>query len=335
LQGVPESGSGASVYWLSATAIETNTGVPWEGDRISNGWFDTCALDATDGRIVCYGFNDSGQLGVGEFGNAIRLPDLGRPVADPADTTMPFDPFLGALDVVSSGFAQVTCARKTGSAWCWGMNREGELGDGLIDHGPDCGGATISNYDCSNVPVQVGGSGTPLTDVASIAIGASHACALGATGTLRCWGDNRGGEVAQPPATARFDLPTPVTLSAPVVEMALGGFFTCAMLNDGTVWCWGFNYSGTLGDGMAGHGETCTFGIPEAGMTFTGDCSATPVQVMGIADATHIAAGADHACVIRASGQIWCWGDNARMQVGDPSLERQYAPIQVLDLPSP
>ncbi|MFC1482289.1 RCC1 domain-containing protein [Myxococcota bacterium] len=85
----------------------------------------------------------------------------------------------------------------------------------------------------------------------------------------------------------------------------------CALRSDGTVYCWGSNHLGQLGDGTTKH-------------------RGYPVQVRGLNDAVALSVGVDHACVKNADGTAWCWGENDYGQIGDGTLENRASPVQIL-----
>ena len=108
------------------------------------------------------------------------------------------------------------------------------------------------------------------------------------------------------PATAPTAAPTPTVIAA-------GYFHTCALLADHTVWCWGQNGDGQLGNG-------------------TRTSPLTPVQVSGISTATAITVGDQHSCAILANGTVWCWGDNYRGQLGDGTRLGWSTPVPVVGI---
>jgi alpha-tubulin suppressor-like RCC1 family protein len=109
-----------------------------------------------------------------------------------------------------------------------------------------------------------------------------------------------------------------------VAAMAAGDEYTCALLSDGTVECWGDNYFGQLGDGTSSGPQACTEPEP---------CSMTPVAVSGLTGVTAIAAGWAHACALLQGGTVECWGDNLSGELGDGTgAQTQTAPVAVSGL---
>ena len=137
------------------------------------------------------------------------------------------------MQFVTSGGSHVCALVHNGGARCWGVNDNGQLGDG-----------TTTNR---STPVAV--SGLPL-NLAQIAAADDHTCALLADETVKCWGLNSKGQLGDGTTS---DSSTPVAVSGltDVVQIALGDAYTCALLDSGDVECWGWNTFGQLGDGSA------------------------------------------------------------------------------------
>lgn len=146
--------------------------------------------------------------------------------------------------------------------------------------------AMIAGAALAQVPVQP-----------QLAIGAFHACAVEAAGTVRCWGDNAKRQLGDGTAVQNASVPREVPGLAGVAALAAGYRHTCALLTSGSVRCWGENASGQLGDG-----------------SFTD--RATPVAVTGLSNAVAIAARNNHTCVLTTGGALRCWGENFYGQLG-------------------
>jgi alpha-tubulin suppressor-like RCC1 family protein len=286
----------------------------------------TCAARA--GAVWCWGANDAGQLGDGtNTDRALPVPvtTLGNAVAE-----------VAAGDLFS-------CARKSnGSVWCWGSNVAGQLGNGggadsatpVAVTGLSYGVAQISAGDLFVCALKTdgtlwcwGGGGifadgaatatpvavTALADgVAEISAGDGAACARKTDGTLWCWGSNTFGILGDGTDQDRPS-PVPVTaLGAQVAGVSLGDLFGCALKVDGTVWCWGTNDSGELGDG-------------------TNADHFSPAQVVGLgAGIREVSANGRHACARDAQGALRCWGANAQGELGDGTTADAPSPVAVV-----
>ncbi|WP_068468393.1 PKD-like domain-containing protein [Candidatus Protochlamydia phocaeensis] len=136
----------------------------------------------------------------------------------------------------AAGGSHSLALRNDGTVWAWGRNFNGQLGDGT----------TLD----SSLPVQVGG-GTPLTGVIAIAGGGSHSLALKNDGTVWAWGNNGNGELGD---GTSIDSPIPVQVGGGgpftnAIDIAAGNFHSLALRSDGSVWAWGDNGGGALGNG--------------------------------------------------------------------------------------
>jgi len=188
-----------------------------------------------------------------------------------------------------------TCGlRVSGAVMCWGLNAEGQLGDG-----------TTTRRD---TPVAVSG----LTDAVQISAGDQHACAVRANGRVVCWGDNFQGQLGDGSRTDR-DTPVAVMGITDAIWVTAGGEHSCAVRSGGGVSCWGRNRDRQLGDG-------------------TGTRRSTPVATMGITDAVRITAGGAHTCALRSGGSVSCWGLNDSGQLGDGSTTTRDTAVAVTGL---
>src|SRR5438093_2041579 len=271
----------------------TATGVG-AATAVDLGAFYSCAL-LQDGTVRCWGQNDLGQLGDGTTTNAstpVAVAGIG-----------------GAAALTAGGFH--TCVRfPDGTIQCWGRNNAGQLGDP---------GTTAFQ---SPTPVRVAG----LTATA-VTAGGFHTCALPGDGTVRCWGQNDLGQLGNgtsdpvPNNPSTFN-PTPVTVSGITTAVAIsaGGWYTCALLQDGTVRCWGDNTYGELGNGAAVLSPS-----PSNPVTPT----PTPVTVSGITTAVAIEAGVFHMCAILRDGTLQCWGRGEEGRLGNGSTANSSTPVTV------
>jgi alpha-tubulin suppressor-like RCC1 family protein len=233
-----------------------------------------CALLANS-NAHCWGNNGNGQLGNGTTTNSLSPVRVGTSIK----------PFLNAVAISASG-AHTCALMADGSANCWGLNTAGQLGSGTAP-------------SIITPGLVVGGGGT--IAARDVAAGRSHTCAVRANGTVACWGSNAAGQLGDGTTTNRLS-PVPVVgLTDPIVAIAAGEAYTCALAATGTARCWGDNSLGQLGDG-----------------TFTNRL--TPVTVPRIVNAIGIAAGgalgSAHTCAALADGTVRCWGSNGSGQLG-------------------
>ena len=204
----------------------------------------------------------------------------------------------GLTDVkaIAAGELHTVALKKDGTVWAWGKNYYGQFGDG-----------TMTN---SNTPVQING----LTDVKAISAGAYNTVALKNDGTVWACGLNSSGQLGDGTMTDSYipvqvsDLTGITAISAGFVSHAV------ALKSDGTVWAWGSNSYGELGDGTT------------AGRNI-------PVQVIGdLTDVTAISAGESHTVALKNDGTVWDWGRNNYFQLGDGTDTNRNTPIQVIGL---
>ena len=159
------------------------------------------------------------------------------------------------------------------------------------------------------MPVEVVGA----TYVVAVSAGESHTCALHGAGTMSCWGWNVIGMLGDG-TTADSPTPVPVAGVSDAVQLDLGYQFACALRATGQVVCWGNNSSGQLGDGTSGTERHA------------------PTLVLGLSDAVQVAAGNQHACAVRATGGVVCWGNNSYGELGDGTFDLRSTPVAVAGL---
>ena len=199
---------------------------------------------------------------------------------------------------ITAGNRHSCALRQDGTISCWGINWEGQLGNG--------------NEARSVIPVQVAG----ISDATAIAAGNSFSCALHQDGTISCWGSNWEGQLGngQSGENAHSPLPVKVTGITDATAIAAGNSFSCALHQDSTISCWGKNSEGQLGNGQTpGYGQF----------------SSLPVKVTGITDATAIATGWLHSCALHQNGTISCWGGDA---LGNGQDAVSPVPLQVFGI---
>jgi alpha-tubulin suppressor-like RCC1 family protein len=244
----------------------------------------TCGI-VPSGFAWCWGFAQSGQLGNGQSG-AFEL----QAQPDSVRTDLTF------VAVATGG--EHTCAlTAAGEAYCWGLNTEGQLGNG-----------TQAN---STLPVAVSGGLT----FAAIDAGGRHTCGITPGGQAYCWGLGESGQLGIGTTPTTVQVPTAVSGGLTFSAIDLGGSHTCALTPTKTAYCWGLNDAGQLGDGTeemrsaptAVAGDQTTFDTIEAGSGLF----------------------ATVTCGMGTDGFAYCWGEGSGGQLGWGSLSSSSTPVQV------
>lgn len=232
---------------------------------VSAGGKSSYALLA-DGTVLAWGSNSSGQLGNGTTANQTHPVEVVG---------------LEHVTAISGGHDDAIALLANGRLMAWGDGEHGQLGDGQFQNNPE--------------PVFVNG----LEHVSMISAGAGHNLAL-VGGELWSWGFNEFGELGDG-GEANNAEPMPVEdLPDTVTEASAGNEFSLATLDDGTVWAWGRNEFGELGNGKSGKGVR----------------SDLPVQVTGITDADSVEAGSYTGYAVLTSGAVASWGGNEFGELG-------------------
>jgi alpha-tubulin suppressor-like RCC1 family protein len=234
---------------------------------------------ADDGTVWAWGLNSSGQLGDGTTTlrvTPVRVQNLDNVVQ------------------VSAGYSHSAALRADGTVWVWGSNAYGQRGDGTT-------GGTVTS------PVQVPG----LSGVRQISSGGFHILALLADGSARGWGYNGTGCVGNGTTTSPLASPAVVAGGHLWRMLAGGGLHSVGLRADGTVWTWGYDFDGQLGDDV------------------TISSKSAPVQVSGLSSIIHVGAGYSHSLAVGDGGTLYGWGDNASGQVesGTTAPTDQLVPV--------
>jgi alpha-tubulin suppressor-like RCC1 family protein len=255
-----ELGTGTTARSLVPVRVKGLTGIT----ELAAGQ-DFSLARRSDGTVWAWGINTGGELGIGTTTNSL----VPVQVRGPSQVT----------SIAAGGFAGYaisTTSTGVTSVWAWGVNSDGELGDGTTtDH---------------HTPERVTGIAAP--GIASIAAGWVYALALGTDGSVWGWGDDGSGELGNTPTGTAALRPVQTRLpGSGIVQLAASSeliaapfagrvsLHTIALRSDGTVWAWGDNINGQLGDGS------------------TGDPTG-PVEVVSLAGATQVAAGGDFSLAI-------------------------------------
>ncbi|BEP13497.1 hypothetical protein acdb102_18080 [Acidothermaceae bacterium B102] len=247
-------------------------------NRVTAGWDTGYAL--VSGGVVAWGFGDQGQLGNGT--------DIGYTA-----TAVPVTGLTSGVTAISAKAYTAYALKSDGTVWAWGRGDLGQLGN--------------NTTTSSSVPVQV----TGLTGITFIAAGGYSGYALKSDGTVWAWGSNALHQLGDGTAVDRLT-PVQVTgLSAGTVSrIAGGGLGGYALKTDGTVWAWGSNVAGAIGDG-----------------TMTDRPAA--VQVTGLSGVLGVWTGLNQAFALKAGGLVYGWGAGDEGELGNGASADSTVPTPV------
>lgn len=206
-----------------------------------------------------------------------------RQIGDGSTLDRPAPVVVKVPDVamLSVGGVNTCAAHGRGTVSCWGSNGWGQLGRSGKD---------------SSQPVSIAG----IADAIEVAVGTGTVCVVHRAGAVSCWGDGSSGQLG-PHHLDRSLTPVSIEGLAEVVELAVDSYLVCARRRLGSVYCWGEPWMGL----MPGPG-------PPPGFVAT----STPAELPGVVDATGLALGDHHACVLTGAGAVWCWGGDSFGQLG-------------------
>ena len=250
-------------------------GTNWK--QVSCGGFHVAAIK-TDGTLWTWGINAYGRLG---DNTAISR-------------STPITTFAGGTNwkQVSCGDNYTAAIKTDGTLWTWGRNTFGQLGNN-----------TTTNR---STPVTTFSGGTNWKQVAC---GRDHISAIKTDGTLWTWGYNNLGQLGNRTTINRS---TPVTTFAGGTnwkQVACGGFHTAAIKTDGTLWTWGYNVAGQLGDST------------------TDDRSIPVTTFSGGTNWKQVACGYRYTSAIKTDGTLWTWGLNSSGQLGNNTVNTRTTPV--------
>jgi cysteine-rich repeat protein len=269
---------------------------------VEAGGAHTCAV-FENGDARCWGFNTSGQLGLGNSATVTAIGD------DEPLEGLPKVELVAPVNGIGLGVLQ-TCVRVSGQLRCWGSGAFGQLGL-----------AALANIGDNEVPLAVPAvmlGGEPI----ALAIGGHHGCAILATGSLRCWGRNDTGQLGLGNAAHIGDNEHPIVAlevnaisdnfppETSIVDITAGLSHTCMLLSTGDVICWGAGNLGQLGQG---NNQTWGDALAET------PANLSPVALGGSALA--LAAGYLHTCALLDGGAVRCWGSSESGQLGNGDEE--------------
>jgi Cys-rich repeat protein/parallel beta-helix repeat protein len=283
---------------------------------IAAGYYHTVALKS-DGTLWAWGPNNNGQVvtgtddnrwvavAAGHYHNVALKSDgtlwawgenIAGQLGDGSTTYRSLPVLVGNYNkwvAVAAGQYHTVALQSDGTLWAWGSNYYGQLGDGS---------GLAGHYS----PGQVG----PDKDWTAISAGAYHTLALKSDGTLLAWGLNANGQLGDGLTTNQLSPESITTVETNWISVTAGREHTLALRSDGTLWGWGFNGWGQIGDGS------------------TTD-RLTPVQIGTDNHWTAITAGQHRSIGLKADGTLWGWGDNSYGYLGDGTATNQKSPVRL------
>jgi alpha-tubulin suppressor-like RCC1 family protein len=240
------------------------------------------------GYLYNWGDGTSGQLGIGS-------------TTDKYSPVQPNDLTSSTFVSIASGGLHSLALASDGTVYAWGSNTKGQIGD---------------NYTINRTaPVQT----YNIDNITTISAGYLHSLALDKDGAVWGWGDNTYGQLGIGSSTTYKKAPVQVTAlqNVDIVAVSAGDYHSLSLDSTGTVWAWGYNNKGQIGD-------------------TTSTTRLSPVKVTGgeqggtyLTDITAIYAGSNHNLALDSSGNIWSWGDNTAGQLGNNDTTLSKTPVQV------
>jgi alpha-tubulin suppressor-like RCC1 family protein len=272
--GSGQLGDGTTTNRSTAVQVTGLTGVV----QIGAGSGISMALKS-NGTVWCWGSNSVGQLGTGSL-----TPATSSSAVQVAGLT--------GVRAISTGSSFGMALKDDGTVWTWGHNGYGQLG--------------INNTTDSSSAVQV----TGVTGVAKITAGWYHAMALKGDGSLLVWGQDYQGQLGLGTSGSIYPTAQALTGFGPVTSMAGGSSHAMAILSDGTIWAWGDDSSGALGDSPSASSST------------------VPVYVAGFpATAACVNGGGAGSMAVESNGRLWSWGSNSSGRLGDGGTTTRFMPV--------
>lgn len=264
-----------------SSPVQTITeGCNWKS--VASGDYNAIAIKE-DGTLWDWGYGGEGSIGDNE-------------TFDRSSPTQTITNGYNWVQVSSFGGTGKNFGIKSdGTLWGWGYNEYGVLGDNT----------TI----WKSSPVQTITGGTNWKQVAS---GAYHTAAIKTDGTLWNWGSNYFGEIGDNTTSDRSSPVQTITFGTDWKLVSCGYAHTAAIKNDGTLWTWGGNFSGQLGDN-------------------TTNWTSSPIQtICGGNTWKSVSCGGAHTAAIKNDGTLWVWGENYYAELGDNSVDDKSSPVQTV-----
>ena len=280
-----------------------------------------------DGDLYMWGANGSGQLGI-QSNAASNIPVK----VNNSSSTLPEK----SVKYVALGSYHSAAITKDGSLYMWGYNNYGQLGNG----------STTYSY----TPVKI------MENVATVSLGAWHSAAITKDGSLYMWGYNNYGQLGNESSGNYEKSVSPIKIMENVAAVSLGRWRSAAITKDGSLYMWGWNRFGELGNGTTNEltrpqrvaanvqsvelgnyhttavskdGGLYTWGYNNYGQLGNGTTnnSYTPVKIMS--DVVSSAGGSHHTIALKKNGTVYTWGDNEYGELGNGNKSNQTSPVAI------
>lgn len=251
-----------------------------------------------DGTVWAWGYNGYGQLGINNTADKASAVPVGLPEV----TGLP-----AGITAIAAGGSHSLALDSLGRVWGWGYNGYGQLGDGT------------STDKFSPVSVVFP---EPVTVIA-IAAGGSTSIAIDSTGQVWGWGYNKYGQTGQTPGAGvdgvKQAVPMKITSLTSVSKIAVGLDHCLALKLDGTLWAWGYNGYGQLGDGetVPAVSDEAVYEDPALVVTGTEGIQGSITEIRAIGH---------HSLAVTSDGKVWAWGYNVYNQLGDGTTTNRSKP---------
>ncbi len=283
--------NGALYCWGTNSVGQSGTGGGTTPALAATGtWMDieagrnlTCGIK-TDGSLWCWGKDDAGQRGDGGGAGG----DSSTPIRESTNSTW-------KSVTINTSNSHVCAIKSDDTAWCWGSNGNGEIGDNT----------PTTRYS----PTAVATTG--VTTWKWLSAGNSHTCGVKTDGSGWCWGSSGYGALGNGVDTGGFYTPQPVTVSGVTTwdRINAGDFITCGVKTDGSGWCWGYGAEGNIGDGLTTNYSVPTQVLP--GVSWYDVRPAWPVHGL------------------KNDGTLWGWGENFNGSLGVGDTNQKNTPVQI------
>ena len=254
--------------------------------QVACGYAHTASVKA-DGTLWCWGNNLYRQLG----------DNTGINKSSPVQTVA----FGSNWTSVACGHLHTAAIKLDGTLWTWGWNSNA--------YGADGGQLGDNTTTTRSSPVQTITGGTNWSQVSA---GYANTAAIKTDGTLWMWGNNYNGLLGDNTTIGKSSPIQTITFGTNWQNVSCGSYYTAAIKTDGTLWTWGHNTAGNLGDNTTIH-------------------RSSPVQVLGSSNNWRMVSCSNgHTAAIKNDGTLWLWGGNTYGQLGDNTAITRSSPVQTV-----